>query len=701
MKKTLLLLLSILLGFSLTACDNKEKTQEVIEPEIEEEAKRTSIYKVLKNDKYAEVNLVNPVFKASYGYTNNDTQGYNYFNYKGTTDKSNYIDMSFDSGWNLNDATIKNGVLKSGQTLAAYEFVSPVAGNAKITGNVKMATQQENKAYVTIFVNNEQVYPASNSLIIEGTDTVGYYHEFEINLQIGDKVYFVVDGQGKEVSVSWNPKIDFTNSEEKEIHIGLDTPIGDVHPYYYNNQMYFFYLDTDGNFTSRLELSQDLINYTKQEMTINRLNPPGAVYHALGIIKEGNYFRSFFGLGKNVGSSRSTDLINWESGIIMDEYTYETQYSPTSNYPAGTRDPYAFYDPDTNKYHIIATGYRANQNYEWSNTTGYNAHLVLYTSTGPSLAEWEINPVTGNAGYHKKLIEFGDWVHDDAGDPECPQMAKIGDRWYIFASMAMRKNSDHHVGRLSYWIGDSNTQILDVEWQSKKENYLTSEDLCAAQFVQIGEKFYMMGWITQKSTSGGWGGAVNVICEIYQNEDGTLGTRYDEELTQMLNAGKLYSYTKDELPNTNKQNVHGYTDYQEYYVSGNYGRTIINLDAILKSGTNNYGILVKNGSKVVEIGLRKKQGNTYEIYLKDQGANGNESAVLDVKIEDLSKTNNLCIILERNTAEVSVNNKIIFHARASVSLVDGVSLGLFSVGQTPDTTKFDICKLISADDFGD
>ena len=210
-----------------------------------------------------------------------------------------------------------------------------------------------------------------------------------------------------------------------------------------------------------------------------------------------------------------------------------------------------------------------------------------------------------------------------------------------------------------------------------------------------------MGWITEKSTSGGWGGTVNILCEIYQNEDGTLSTRYDEELTQMLNSGKLYSYTKDELQNANKQNVYGYTDYQEYFVPGNYGRTIINLDAVLKSGTNNYGILVKNGSKVVEIGLRKKQGNIYEIYLKDQGANGNESAVLDVKIDDLLKTNNLCIILERNTAEVSVNNKIVFHARASVSLVDGVSLGLFSVGQTPDTTKFDICKLTSADDFGE
>ena len=699
MKKNLLLLLSVLFCLAIIGCGGNDSNP--LTQETETETERTSIYKILKNDKYAEVNLANPVFKASYGYTNNKDQGYNYFYYKGTTDKANYSEMSYNSGWKLNDATIKDGVLKSGKTMAAYEFVSPVAGVAKITGNVKMALQQETDAYVSVYVNNKQVYPASNSLSIEGDDTVGYYHEFETELSVGDKVYFVVDGKGNEVSVSWNPKIDFTNSEEKEIHIGFDKSIGDVHPYYYDGKMYLFYLDTDGNFTSRLVISEDMVNYTAQELKINRLNPPGAVYHALGIIKEGNYFRSFFGLGKNVGSSRSTDLINWESGIIMDEYTYETQYSPTSNYPAGTRDPYAFYDPDTNKYHIIATGYRANQNYEWSNTTGYNAHLVLYTSTGPSLAEWEINPVTGNAGYHKKLIEFGDWVNADAGDPECPQMAKIGDRWYIFASMANRSNSDHWVGRLSYWIGDANTQILDVDWQSKNENYLTSEDLCAAQFVQIGDKFYLMGWITEKSTSGGWGGTVNILCEIYQNEDGTLSTRYDAELTEMLNAGKLYSYKTDELQNADKQNVYGYSNYQEYYVTGNYGRTIINLEAILKSGTTNYGLLVKNGSKVVEIGLRHKQGSTYEIYLKDQGANGNESAVLNVKIDDLSKSNNLCIILERNTAEVCVNDKIVFHARASVSLVDGVSLGLFSVGDTPTTTKFDICKLISADDFGE
>lgn len=694
MKKYLLLMLSVLISFSMIACNNSSTTSN-------EEPENTSIYKAEKTEKYEEIALTNPIFKASYGYTHNEIQGYNYFYYKGTKDKINYETMRFNSCWNIGDASIKNGILKSGKTLASYEFVSPVAGVAKITGNVKMSSIQENKAYISIYINDIQVYPNSDNLVINGDDIVGYYYEFEANLLVNDKINFVVDGKGKEVSVFWNPKIDFTNDEEKEIHIGLDKSIGDVHPYYYDGKMYLFYLDTDGNFTSRLEVSEDMINYYKQEMTVNRLNPPGSFYYALGIIKEGNYFRSFFGLGKNVGSSKSTDLINWESGIVMDEYTYETQYSPISNYPAGTRDPYAFYDPDTNKYHIIATGYKANQNYEWSNTTGYNVHLVLYTSTGPSLADWEVNPITGKAGYHKKLIEFGDWVNEDSGEPECPQMFKIGDRWYIFASMASRKNSDHHVGRLSYWIGDSNTQILDVDWQSKNENYLSSEDLCAAQIVQIEDKYYMLGWITEKSTSGGWGGTVNILCEIYQNEDGTLSTRYDKELIEMLNSGKLYSYTNDELVNVNKQNLYGYSNYQEYYVAGNYDRTIINLETVLKSGTTNYGILVKNGSKVVEIGVRKKQGKLYEIYLKDQGIGGNESATLDVEIDDLSKLNNICIILERDIAEVCVNDKIVFHARASVSLTDEVSLGLFSVGEAPTTTKFDICKLTNADDFGE
>lgn len=673
LKKIFCLLLVFCLTTTLICCkDGKDENKENNIPSEE-------LTKYDPLDENAEI------FKAIYGLQKNEEQGYNYFYYNILKDNKNNR-LAYSKGkWIDGNEYIEGKNIHSNGNIVNFEFKSPKTGLAYVSGTIKVVEGKE--ASFQIVQNNTVVYGNDFAIIDNIKD--GYYFELALNINKDDSVYFNV--KGNNVTVKLNPTIDFSCSAEKDVHQSLnDDFVGDVHPYYANGQIYLYYLATNGNFDARLRISSDLVNYEEKELITSRLNPIGSAYFVLGVVKEGSVYRSFYGDAKQVSSSKSTDLINWQNGMIFDEDTYEKQYVASSNYPAGIRDPYAFYDPDTNKYHIIANGYKRNQNYEWSNTEGYETHIVLFTSTGSSLATWEKNPVTGNPGYNKALIKLGDWVNDDVGEPECPQMMKIGNRWYIFVSMANRSNSDHGVGRLSYFIGSENTPILEDDWQSKEEHYLSCEDLCAAQVFEMEGKYYTLGWITRYNTSGGWGGTLNLLQEVYQNEDGTLSTKLPEELKTKLNAGRIYTSDKIEFSSAS---------YVEQMATGTYGKSIIDLDIDLSSQTTATGIVVKNGTKTVEIGLRKN-GSVYELYLKNQGGDEKVSATYEVTSLENNKAN-VKIILEGNVAEVFVNDKYSLSCRAGMNLTNNTSIGVFSRGGNTIFNTFNICKLVDANKASD
>ena len=492
----------------------------------------------------------------------------------------------------------------------------------------------------------------------------------------------------------------FAVADEGYLHYALldkDAMVGDVHPYYHNGTLYMFYLARDGKFSSSLLTSTDFISYTPVEIATTKLNAPGSAYYVLGVIKDGSVFRSFYGDAMNIGASVSNDLITWQSGIVWDEDTYEKQYSPSSSYPAGIRDPYAFYDPDTNKYHIISTGYKAREDYEWSNTNGYDVRLVLFTTIGNSLADWEVNPITGRRAYHKTLIQFGDWVHDDVGEPECPQMFKIGNRWYVFASMAHRSNSDHSVGRLSYWIGDEDTPILEQDWSKKQEHYLTGEDLCAAQLAEIEGKYYLYGWITQYNTSGGWGGTLNLMRRVGQRDDGTLYTYFEDEFIEKIDTGLLCDAIEGKTVSLDSgKPAFGYDEYTSVAADGRYSRSLIRLNAALTEKTEAVGIML-SGKSQTEMGLRLTGTGLSEIYLKEAGKSGKVSAVYQTGLKPGDEAE-LTFIIEGNVAEIEANGEWVMCARAG-SILSDCQAEVFSAGESV-IERFTVSGLAAADGIG-
>jgi sucrose-6-phosphate hydrolase SacC (GH32 family) len=124
-------------------------------------------------------------------------------------------------------------------------------------------------------------------------------------------------------------------------------------------------------------------------------------------------------------------------------------------------------------------------------------------------------------------------------------MFKMGNRWYLLASLYGRTSNG--VGRPTYWIGDEGKKITENNWQSKSENSLDGDDLCAAQVVSDGAKSYIWGWIEKKWQGGDWGGHINLAHEVYALSDGSLATRLDETVGQKIRGRELAKITETTL----------------------------------------------------------------------------------------------------------------------------------------------------------
>ncbi|CDR30222.1 sucrose-6-phosphate hydrolase [Acholeplasma oculi] len=278
-----------------------------------------------------------------------------------------------------------------------------------------------------------------------------------------------------------------------DLHHVLETPIGDVHPYYYDQKLYMFYLKTNGKYSSALLRSNDLSTFEKVEIINNPNNPSNTEYFVLAITNYNELFYTFYGAGTYIGSSKSKDLIHWEKGDIN---------IPINGYQS-SRDPFVFFNKDINKYQMIATTYVKHDD------AVMDCLISITTSKTEQLDVWEKTS--------KELIRYKDGYH---GEPEVAQFIKFDNRWYLFVSLARR--TDHHVGGLTYYIGEENKGILEQDWQTKTEHMLDGEDLCAAQVEVFNNHNLVYGWIPLQHSGNHWGGALSIPREIYVGTEGKL-----------------------------------------------------------------------------------------------------------------------------------------------------------------------------------
>jgi hypothetical protein len=418
------------------------------------------------------------------------------------------------------------------------------------------------------------------------------------------------------------------------------------------------------------------------------VNPPGANYYVLGITEEDGGFRTYYGASKDyIYGAKSNDLLTWEAGEGVDNL-FNPTHLPSITYPAGGRDPYVFFDTDIQKYRIVYLAYYSNK--YWTGGDDFDAALALQTSTGNSTEKW-------NTEEHE-LLRFDNAGASGRDEPEVGQIMKIGNRWYIFASIYGR--SVNGVGAPSYWMGDVDTLLDQTDWNSKQERFLDGDDLCAAQLVKVGTRYYIYGWIAPKATGGGWGGAINVAREVFAREDGTLGSRLDPYMTELLNGGSMYDFSvgntttisgswttgADQMTftgNGTNQTAISMANYGEMMLPGSYRRTIVEANISMPTGARLAGFKLnqKEAPEFATVAIDKLNGRLLTS-CKEQGGYLIR-AKYNTSISDYSNLS-IKMVVEGTFIEFYVNDTYALTARIFNDGVRGVlndfTISLFADG---------------------
>lgn len=620
------------------------------------------------------------VYKAAHGYTLKTQQGYNCWYY---TDGGERQEMTAEDGkWKGSQGEMLDSTMTVLTGVIARKFVVPVSFNAVITGYVEGL---EGSVDVRIYCGNRQIYPEEGQTTVEKGDKI--YVEAQTQLKSGDELYFQISGQG---SVDWNPSVEKDTYVEKSLHYTLpeDMPngiyLGDVHPFYDNGRMYMFYLNTGGKFQSKLITSSNMLNYQPALVESDPVNPPEQdAYYVLGIVKQDNVYRSYFGVGDGFASSVSNDLHRWSNACDTDDKfnVMRKAYFNYDLYPNGGRDPYIFYDADAQRYRLIGMCYKESRS---------DRSLVMYTSTDKEGKYWNTEPV--------ELLNF---PQASDGDPECPQMFKIKDRWYIFTSMY--GHSVHGVGRLSYWIGDAGKSLDEQDWDEKEVHYLDGEDLCAAQLVAVEDKLYMYGWMPQNYAGGEWGGYLNLPREVFAREDGTLGSRIDERLDQLLDRGlQIAPDCENDLAavkgNVNISSDGIYlSDNSQATVKGQYSRNYIKSSLSVVTGQKTGFRFVQDGREYL-IELSEKNGCvTLSVLAPGEGRPLYSTIDTDIRAGERI---NIKAVIDNGCWEIVLNDEWGLCARTSMTQAP-YTVSVYTDGADANFSDFEIRKLASYDNIFD
>lgn len=430
-----------------------------------------------------------------------------------------------------------------------------------------------------------------------------------------------------------NPTVPVSNTAKKEavpvtktnLHYMLPDgfqyrTIGDVHPYFdaKTKTWYMFYLDTSGQFHTKLLASKDAISWQPVELSITGSSHN---YAALGIVEsEGKYYSYY----AEYLASVSDDLIHWNYAGIKYVIPQDTH-----KFPGGMRDPFVTYDPDTKRYYSIGLSYPKRAGGE------YISNLAINQSKGDSLKSW-------NKEFKTVFKE-----NFDGHDPEVPQLVKIGNRWYVITSIF--GNSAHGVGATSYLIGDPGKNPYEVDWHAKTLHTLTSEDLCAAQLVAFGDRHLLFGWIPKDYMGSTWGGNINLALEVFAHPDGTLGTKIYDGISDLIRGEQAYKLDSPVQVTSAK-------DYK--FPSEK------RMDLELAFSMTGDEFKLQLVDKKVEVILRNN-GADSAIEIK---SNSFTTSTLKISADALSNDNRLRVIAEGNVIEVFLNDAYTVHSRIGLNL---------------------------------
>ncbi|WP_264230137.1 glycoside hydrolase family protein [Acholeplasma laidlawii] len=663
MRKVLVILHLCIIVLGLMACDEKP---------IERESELMNYEQMYQNNRESSYDKIPSHLRhvAEHGYYKKLIQGHNEWYY--LAENETLLTLNKNK-WQFNQSYIENEWMHSESDLVMRKFVAKHEGEANLTGFIKPKDNLQLDAYISIKLNDSIILEPT---LIKKSNVDGISYDIKQYLSMDDVLYFIVESDN--ATLSWNPVVSFIENADETLHFTLPNGkyLGDVHPFYddINQRMYMYYLDTNGHFDSRLVVSDNMIKYRSEAIYTDPTNPPEQNnYFVLGVIKQEDTYRTYFGLGDGFGSAESKDLITWKnSSILNQELKMERKaYFDYDLFPGGGRDPFVFYDQDIDRYRIIGMAYKSHPD---------NRSIVLYTSDDAEGRYFTQPPV--------ELINYPN-AYD--GDPECTMVVKINNRWYIFTSRYGK--SVHGVGRLSYFMGGENVKIDDVDWKNIEERHLDGEDLAAAQLVNVSGRFYVYGWLPQVWNQNHWGGVLNIAREVVQRPDGVLGTQIDPYLTNLLKRGvdyqMTYSYQGSGFDIINGQ--YKSTDgTSEIIFNDTIQRSFVETKIDMPLTEGQVGIILEQSNRRYKAKVTRSKGELI-LSFGQEGSNHDPSASL--KLDPTLKEMNLKLIIEGGNAVLSINDFYTLSIRSSIQLDEMMKVGIFSTIKHAEFRDFKVHRL--------
>lgn len=552
--------------------------------------------------------------KALYGYNQNKVQGYNSWYYLAGSISSPF-ELNYDESTNSftnGKVSFKDELVTSNGQEAIRKYVSRIEGSGYIYGNFKALNEKSSAFNIKMYQNSTLLYEFGES---KG-DTIGKYFEIPVNLSKGDEIYFVILGDN--ANVLFNPVITLEKSQDESMyHLNdFNKQYGDVFPYYdtKDNKLKIWYLWTDdclanngNNYSYAIDVSSNMLSFDTYE--------------------EANNYDLYYNLYNDYFLQRIYDV---------------NRFIPTGLYDVGVRDNFVYRDEE--RMYMIAGCYR-----KFDVMT--DCDLMIYASDDPLGLSWTKEGV-------KVGTYTGSFSNGTGHLPECPSLLKIGNRWYSFVSVS--HVTKHQIGALQYWIGDENKDFLDVSWEEKEIAFLDGEDLCAARPTQIGDKFYMWGWITASHDGvplKPWGGYLNLPREIVQREDGSLGGRMDPGLTKVLNYGNILNINED-IVLTNENN--------EYPLINNQNRNFVTYDVDM-SLSSKVSFVVRQNDKMYTCSIEKEEDGVYMKIETPADRNHPVNSKLKIRYPSSDDKYQIKIVLDNGIFEFFVNDDNALSAKTSMT----------------------------------
>lgn len=642
MKQTIIIITCLLMCLILIACDNK--------PNEEEDMIKKITYEEIYNNRKEPYPVVEygRLNKASYGYYMKYEQGYNgwYYRYEHNGEILS-LELS-NNKWVHQNSYMDGPEIHIVDNVTLFrEFRPNFDGKAYIYGNYK-TLEGNGTALLEIFINDINVY---NKEII-GYDSKGFFLDMVEDLNKDDIIYFKISGTN--ARVYFNPTVSFDEDSNTSLYTL------DIRGNYYGDM--FFYYDYDERALYDLYLWND-----------NAMKNP--------------YHHEF---------EKTYDFFNWEEPsaqeiekVLNNHYIYRTmdvqRFNNDSIYPGGIRDHFIYKEIENNRMLIIS------QNVKEFGDGKMNTDLTIRVSKDIYGFDW----------YDPIVIES--YRNQQEGLPECPSIVKIGDRYYILVSVAYQ--TVHQVGQLRYYSGDAGVDILDVDWGSKDYRVMDGEDLVAGQFVQVGDKVYMFGWIPRTYHTmpwAPWGGYKNIPREVIELGNGVLGSRLDPYLTQQLNKGRTH-----DLPYEITSTISGQAIKDEYTfttlgvnnqfkINEYYKRTFIEFDMEFGNSTKGYIEFYQNNARY-QIGIERELDKTYMVVRSPNDL----YHTLNSKIEiPRSSKYTIKIINDGPFIEFFVNDQYSLTAHTAMN-IDSYSIGFYADNKETTFSNLYIGKLSGKRDIND